>query len=266
MTPDLDPNLILLCFAALFAGAINAVAGGGTLLTFPALLGVLPSEPVSGTIANATSKVAILPGAFGGAFGYREELVESRRLILWLLAPSVIGGVVGALLVTRLDPRIFTFLVPWLILTATILLLVQQPVGRWVKSRLAGRSTGTKGIVLAIGFQFVVAVYGGYFGAGIGILMLTALGFMGLRDIHHMNAVKNLMASMINGVSAVTFIAEGRVRWDYAVVMAIASILGGYYGARVARRLPAHYARWLVVVIGLVLAVYYFQKELLKAN
>lgn len=261
MWADPTTSLLLLCFAALVGGAINAIAGGGTLLTFPALLGVLPPGPESTTVANATSKVAIVPGTFAGAFGYRQELAESRRLIYLLMAPSLIGGVLGSLLVTRLDPRIFAALVPWLILIAALLLLVQQPIARWAKARASQGQKGRKGVILAVSFQFLVALYGGYFGAGIGILMLTALGFMGLRDIHHMNAVKNLLASLINGISAVTFIVEGRVRWDFAVGMAIGSVIGGYFGARWARRLPADRVRWMVVVIGIALSAYYFHKQ-----
>lgn len=245
----------LLALSAFAAGAINAVAGGGTLLTFPALMGI----GVPATFANATSTVALLPGSLAGTWGYRKELRAVRRFAILLLPVSLVGGVVGSLLLVGY-PDAFKALVPWLILTAAILFMIQPVIGKLLKKQDPARpvaSTVTAGIMA---FQFLVAVYGGYFGAGIGILMLTALGFMHVGDIHHMNAVKTLLASAINLVSVVIFIAEGLVRWQYAAAMVVAAILGGYLGARVARRLPARYVRWIVIAIGFGLAIYYFLK------
>ncbi len=245
----------LLALSAFAAGAINAVAGGGTLLTFPALMGI----GVPATFANATSTVALLPGSLAGTWGYRKELREVRRFAILLLPVSLVGGVVGSLLLVGY-PDAFKALVPWLILTAAILFMIQPVIGKLLKKQDPSKpvaSTVTAGIMA---FQFLVAVYGGYFGAGIGILMLTALGFMHVGDIHRMNAVKTLLASAINLVSVVIFIAEGLVRWQYAAAMVVAAILGGYLGARVARRLPARYVRWIVIAIGFGLAIYYFAK------
>ncbi|HET6572126.1 MAG TPA: sulfite exporter TauE/SafE family protein [Fimbriiglobus sp.] len=245
---------VFLCASAFVAGVMNSVAGGGTLLTFPALTGV-----VVPAVANATSTVALLPGSFAGALGYRKELSESRRFVLRMLAPSLIGGFLGAWLVGR-DTRMFAVLVPWLILTAAVLFLIQQPVSRWMRKRRPDREPGPLTQAGLIGFQFVVAVYGGYFGAGIGILMLSALGFMGVGDINRMNAVKTFLAAMINTASVAVFVWDGLVDWRYAGVMALSAIVGGYVGARVALKLPPAVVRWTATAIGFGLAIYYFVK------
>ncbi len=257
--PELTWTLAALCAAAFLAGVMNSVAGGGTLLTFPALTSV-----VSEAVANGTSTVALLPGSFAGALGYRRELWECRRFVVRMVAPSVLGGFLGAWLVGR-DQKAFADLVPWLILTAALLFVVQAPLSAWVKRRAlppdadpAAYAPGWRTQALVIAFQFLVAVYGGYFGAGIGILMLSALGFMGVGDIHRMNAVKTFLAAAINGASVVVFVRDGLVKWDLAWPMAVAAIVGGYAGARVARRLPAKYVRYAVIVIGFGLSAYYF--------
>ncbi len=250
-----------LCASAFLAGVMNSVAGGGTLLTFPALTAlVIPA------VANGTSTVALLPGSFAGALGYRKELWECRRFVFRMIAPSIAGGFLGAWLVGK-DQDAFALLVPWLILLAAVLFVVQAPLSKWVKRRAAVEGVQperhepnwqTQALVIA--FQFLVAVYGGYFGAGIGILMLSALGFMGVGDIHRMNAVKTCLAAAINAASVVVFVRDGLVNWDYAGPMVVAAILGGYTGARVARRLPASFVRYAVIVIGFGLAAFYFIK------
>src|SRR4051794_16374447 len=209
-----------LCAAAFVAGVMNSVAGGGTLLTFPALTGV-----ISPAMANGTSTVALLPGSFAGALGYRRELWECRRFVLRMIAPSIAGGFLGAWLVGK-DQDAFATLVPWLILTAAVLFVVQAPLSKWVKRRAAVEGAhpdhhepGWLLQGLVIGFQFLVAVYGGYFGAGIGILMLSALGFMGVGDIHRMNAVKTFLAAAINTAGVVVFVRDGLVNWNYAIPM-----------------------------------------------
>ena len=251
-----------LCASAFLAGVMNSVAGGGTLLTFPALAAL-----VSPAVANGTSTVALLPGSFAGALGYRRELWECRRFVARMIVPSIAGGFLGAWLVGR-NQDAFATLVPWLILTAAVLFVVQAPLSKWVKRRAAAEGAqpehhepGWFTQALVIAFQFLVAVYGGYFGAGIGILMLSALGFMGVGDIHRMNAVKTFLAASINAAGAVVFLRDGLVNWDYGWPMLVAAILGGYAGARVARRLPASYVRYLVIVIGFGLAAYYFLKQ-----
>ena len=255
MPSDLDWTYLFLALSAFFAGAMNSIAGGGTLLTFPALTGVM-----SPAFANATSTVALLPGSIAGAFGYRKELAPSRRFVLRMLVPSLLGGFLGAWLVGQ-DTSAFATLVPWLILAAALLFVIQAPISRWMKAHRPDREPGTAMQIGLVLFQFLIAVYGGYFGAGIGILMITALGFMGVGDIHRVNAVKTFLAAIINGASVVVFIHDDLVKWNYAAVMASSAILGGYLGARVARRLPAAYVRYAVIAIGFGLATFYFIRQ-----
>jgi uncharacterized protein len=245
----------VLCLSAMAAGAVNSVAGGGTLLSFPPLLHLMDAVH-----ANATSTVALMPGSLAGGLGYRREVRECGPLILRLLIPSVLGGIVGSLLVTRLPPDVFAALVPWLILTAALLFLIQGPFKRLIGLGKHGPPTTLTVIAVLLG-QFVIAVYGGYFGAGIGILMLSVLPFMGTENIHQTNAAKTVLAAVINGVTVVIFIIEGVVVWHYALAMAVAAIIGGYLGAHFARRLPAIYVRVLVIVIGFSLGGYYLWKE-----
>jgi uncharacterized protein len=253
---DETVTYLLLCLSAFLAGAINAVAGGGTLLTFPALLAVV--SPVQ---ANATSTVALMPGSLAGAWGYRAEVVRVRRMILWLLPSSLIGGAIGSILVTRFPERVFESLVPWLVLGASILFLVQKPIARWLKTHPHAEPHGAA-IAGVVFFQFLVGVYGGYFGAGIGILMLTSLGFMGLGDIHHMNGAKTILAAAMNAVAVAWFIYEGVVVWHYALAMAAAGIAGGYLGARGARRLQPEVVRFIVVLVGFSVAAFCFWDQL----
>jgi uncharacterized membrane protein YfcA len=250
---------LLLGASALGAGVVNAVAGGGTLLTFPALLFAL--GPESSRAANITSTLALVPGSLAGAWGYRRELRETgpwMRLLFW---PSLLGGVVGSLLLILLPGGWFQVVVPWLLLLAALLFMVQPALTRRLKHKGDGSPPSGGLLVLLVLFQFLVAVYGGYFGAGIGVLMLASLGLMGMGDIHRMNAVKSALAACLNGVSVVVFAFSGEVHWLYAAVMAVAAVLGGYLGAHFGRRLPSGLVRWTVILIGLGLALYYFAKQ-----
>lgn len=253
--------VLLLCLAALIAGAINSVAGGGTLLTFPALLSAFKHAGDSaGVLANGTSTFALMPGSLAGSFAYRKEVYACRKLILRLIAPSILGGTLGSLLVTRFPPGVFKAVVPWLILLAAFLFLIQGPIKRWTGSGAHG-PPGPGAVIGVIVGQFFIAVYGGYFGAGIGILMLSVLPFMGTKSIHETNAAKTILAAFINAVTVVVFIIEGKVVWKYALTMAVAATVGGYLGAHFARRLPASYVRLLVIAIGFGLSAYYLWKE-----
>ena len=257
-----DPLVIylVLCGSAFLAGAINAVAGGGTLLTFPALFSVLGN----GILANGTSTVALMPGSIASAWGYRKELADKRAILMPLIWPSLIGGMIGALLVTRFPQEVFNALVPWLILLAALLFLVQRPIQRWMGIHLQDAPPTNRTIAMVVGFQFLIAVYGGYFGAGIGILMLSALAFMTAGDIHHINGMKVFLASAINAVAVVVFIAEGQVNWNYGLAMSVAAIAGGYGGARTARRLKPVYVRTIVIAIGFGMSAYYFWQQMQK--
>ena len=257
-------HLSLLFVTALIAGAINSVAGGGTLLTFPALL----AAGVPSVAANATSTVALVPGSISAYWGYRGEMGRSRHALARLALPSLLGGALGAWLAVKAGNALFDHLVPWLIFSATFLFLAQEPVRRWLDGRrhspgaesggLPGESHFGPGALL---FQFFVAVYGGFFGAGIGILMLAALGFLGQTNIHRMNGLKNFAAICINGVGAATFILFGRVHWPLALLMATGAIIGGFGGAGLARRVGQTNVRRLVVAIGLLFGAYTLWKQ-----
>jgi len=235
-------------FPALAAGAINSIAGGGTLLTFPALLAAgLP--PVT---ANATSSVSLVPGSLAAWWGYRG--VESNTRTLWALGiPSVVGGGGGAVLLLWTGDALFGKLVPWLVLGATVLFIVQE--------RLSRRIPRTAPLWTVVFFQFLVSVYGGFFGAGMGILMLAAHGYLGVRDIHQLNSIKNFCAVCINGIATATFVVMHRVQWMPALVMAVAAIIGGYLGAIGARRVPASVVRKIVAGIGLGIAALLFWRQ-----
>jgi uncharacterized membrane protein YfcA len=246
-----------LCLSALAAGVINSIAGGGTLLTFPTLTAF-----VSPVIANGTSTLALVPGSVAGAWGYRSEFRQLRRWALILAGPSFLGGAIGTLLVTELPEKIFDVLVPWLILTAALLFLLQPTLTRLTgigKLQATPSARTSAGIIV---FQFLVAVYGGYFGAGIGILMITSLSLMGTGNIHQINALKTFLAVCINGASVLVWIYAQKVRWDFLPGMVVAAIVGGYLGARVAQRMPKNVVRWIVIAIGFGLAAWYFYKQI----
>lgn len=243
---------LLLFGAAGLAGMINSVAGGGTLLTFPALYWAGNSA----IVANATSTVALVPGAWGSMWGYRSQLHQTPRKFFVLLIPSLIGGIIGAVLLKLTPPLVFDRMVPFLILGTTVLFMLQEPAQRWLRtSELTHHPATLKWIILASVYQFLVAVYGGYFGAGIGILMLAALGFMGLTNIHQMNGLKNIFGSSINVVAAAYFIYAGLVNWQAALVMMAGAIIGGYGAAGMAQRLGQKFVRRAVIVIGFAMAV-----------
>ena len=237
-------RLSLALVAALVAGAVNAIAGGGTLLTFPAIvaLGVTP------LVANATSTVALWPGSLGSMWGYRGELVGARRWVIGFAAPSVVGGALGSWLLLHTTPAAFARIAPFLVLGATVLFLVQRPLARL---QTASRAVAEGPNAPFLAAQFLVAVYGGYFGAGIGILMLAALGFMGLTNIHRMNGLKNWGGMCINGVAVVMFAAGGIIHWPIALTMAVGGVIGGYAGARLAQRVGQERVRGAIVAIGL---------------
>lgn len=260
---NFDPaTLTLLFLAAFLAGAMNSVAGGGTLLTFPALLAILTPlyHENAGAIANATSTVALLPGSVAAVWGYRKEMHEARAFAWRLLPSSILGSILGSFLLLWMPDR-FTPLVPWLLLTAAVLFLIQPVVSHLRKTAPEGQPVSPLKLGLIVLLQLVVATYGGYFGAGMGIVILATLGFMGLSNIHHANGVKTLLASVVNGISALLFFWGGLVHTPLAVFMAVAAILGGYAGARVARKLPTKAIRWVVIVVAFGLAGYYAWKQ-----
>ncbi|MDZ4779819.1 MAG: sulfite exporter TauE/SafE family protein [Planctomycetia bacterium] len=248
----------ILCLCAAVAGGMNAVAGGGTLLTFPALMSFF--GPQGAVLANATSTVALFPASLSSIYAYREDLQPLRRWITLLAAPSLLGGLVGALLLTQLPKEWFAAAVPWLIFTAALLFALQPHIARWVGIGKPHEQPHAGTLAAVLVFQFFVAVYGGYFGAGIGILMLSALAMIGLNDIHAMNGLKAVLGSLINGVAVAIFIWDGQVDWTLAAMMCVSSSLGAYGTARIARKLNRTFIRWCVIVIGFSLAAFYFWK------
>lgn len=235
--------------SAAAAGVMNALAGGGTLLTFPALLFV----GVPAVQANATSTVALLPGALASMAGYRREVRAHASWLRTLFLPSLAGGAIGSLLLLRTPDATFAALAPWLVLFATLLFAIQAALGR--KSPDAAPRIS---LLVASGAQLLVGIYGGFFGAGIGILMLVILGFLGLTDIHAMNGLKNFFGFSINVVAAALFVWHGKVLWPEALVMVAGATLGGYGGAGFGRRIGKEKARAAVVVIGLAMTALLF--------
>jgi uncharacterized membrane protein YfcA len=243
---------LVVLFAGVAAGAINSIAGGGTLISFPALLW-LGRDPI---VANATSAVAIWPGSLSAAIGYRRELKTVRRWLLLLIVPSLAGGGLGSWLLLRTPSSTFERLVPFLILGATLLLAAQEMITRRLGVLAHAHERPTAGwVTFVFVFQFLVGVYGGYFGAGMGILMLAALGLIGLTDLHQMNGLKNVLAVCINGIAAIYFTTANAVAWSDVFVMMAGSIAGGFLGARLARRLGRKFVRGAVVAIGIIMTI-----------
>jgi uncharacterized membrane protein YfcA len=243
----------LVFLAAAVGGAMNSIAGGGTLITFPAVVG-LGVPPLA---ANATSTVALWPGSLAGMWGFRGELAGTRKWLVWFTAPSILGGVTGALLLLYTPAGRFEAIVPFLVLGATLLFLAQRTITRalarhalGVGEQAAGHDVLPRPSLWFLLAQFGVAVYGGYFGAGIGILMLAAFGLMGLTNIHKMNGLKNWGATCINGCAATMFVFSGIVEWPVAIAMAAGSLAGGHLGARLALRAGQVWVRRAIVAVG----------------
>ncbi len=274
-------EIVALTTAAAAGGAINAVAGGGTLVTFPTLL----LFGTASKVANATSTLALTIGTSGSIFSFRRH-IGAVKPWLWLFLPaSFLGGVLGAVLLTLTKERIFAKLVPFLILFATILFLGQTIIRRWLN--LGGRTNepeddkelgedrtlgepasrrllNNHALLGAVLFQFAVALYGGYFGAGIGILMLASLSFIGLHDIHQMNTIKTILGSLINLVAAIWFVFAGLMDWPRAGVMTFGAIIGYFLGTHYYQRLPQVYVRRIVTAIGFTLAAATFYQQFLR--
>lgn len=243
--------------AAVAAGVLNSMAGGGTLVTFPSLLGI----GFTPLLANGTNTVALVPGSAAATWGYARELAGRRRDVLLFALPSFAGGAIGAWLVRRAGNELFGHLVPWLILGATLLFMLHEPLGRRF-ARRDGEPAGRRRLVAIGGFQLLVAIYGGFFGAGMGILILAALGQLGWTDIHEMNALKNIVAVCINSTAAVTFTILGLVDWPVAGMMAVGAIFGGYGGARLAQKLGHKAVRRIVLGVGFGITAWMFVLEL----
>jgi uncharacterized membrane protein YfcA len=249
MTPS---QAVLLFAAAVAGGALNSVAGGGSFLSFPALLftGMPPVQ------SNATNTVALWPGALASAVGYRKELAgEKHALIVEFVVISLVGGIAGAVLLLHTPQSTFMKMIPWLLLVATLIFTFGGKITRALRARGYELSTP---IVLLL--QFITAVYGGFFGAGIGILMLAILSLIGMEHIHRMNGLKNILAICINGVAVIAFIWAGVVEWRQAGLMIVGGIIGGYGTAKFVQRLDPRYVRAFVIAVGFAMTAYFFWK------
>jgi uncharacterized membrane protein YfcA len=246
---------VVLFLAAVLGGALNSVAGGGSFLTFPALLFV-GVPPVS---ANTTSTAALLPGVFASITGYRSDFPKERAFLPWLVGASFIGGLAGALFLLGTPEEAFKKLIPYLLGIATLLFIASPSLSAWfgrTEEHVAAPSArAIAGIAVA---QSLISFYGGYFGGGIGILMLATLGLMGMRDINAMNAVKTLLAAIINTVAFIAFVLARNIVWPYALAMIVGSVIGGYFGARFVRRLDQALVRRFIAFVGVVMTAYFF--------
>ncbi|MBP1688472.1 MAG: hypothetical protein H6Q33_4615 [Deltaproteobacteria bacterium] len=246
-----------LFLAGVVAGAVNSVAGGGSLISFPALVAF--GQPA--ILANATNTAALWPGSLSSALAYKRDTLIHRDLLITLLLPSVAGGLLGALVLVSTPPELFDRVVPFLVLFATLLFALRDPISRLTGSSAQGEERVTKGGRMGgFFFQLFVATYGGYFGAGIGILMLGSLSVMGLRDIHRMNGLKTILGMLINVIAFVFFAAKGLVVWPLALLMAAGAVSGGWVGARTAKRVDQRWIRRFVIVVGVVVSVWLFEK------
>jgi uncharacterized protein len=243
----------LFFLAAVVAGAINSLAGGGGLITFPLLTFVMPA-----VAADATSAVGLVLAYPTAVWRTRHEIATIPRRLIWsLLVPSLLGGLVGALLLVYTNERNFVFLVPWLILVGTVLFVLEPRLSRR-RSGSSSRVVPTRLLPLALVVTLAIAVYGGYFGAGIGILMISALSFFGVGDVGRVVPLKNLLTGCLRGVAVAVLIIEGVVNWSYGVPMVLGGLIGGYVGGMVSNWAPRSFLRALVIVIGFGVAAYYF--------
>ena len=248
-------HLALLLVAAFTAGALNAVAGGGSFLTLPALVftGVPP------VVANATGTVALLPGYMAGAWGFKDDMAPPPGLSMkQVVLLSLIGGSAGAALLLFTPDATFRKVVPWLLLAATAMFAFGPQLRAWASGKNAEHAAPS--VAKASIGMLAVAIYGGYFNGGLGILLLALFGLLGQTQLNAMNGMKNLVSALLTAIAVVIYAVGGIVQWQQAIIMMVAATLGGYLGARVARKIPAHILRWGIVATGLVMAVLFFIK------
>lgn len=258
MQAEVLPQQLWLLTAAFIAGALNAVAGGGSFLSFPALLGmgVLPIP------ANATNTVALWPGQLTSIAAYREEFTGHLRLLVPVSIAALVGGLAGAIVLLHTGQATFLRLVPWLLLVASLLFAASGPISRRIAGRRvdAAARTTAEYVLLCIA-MVVVCFYIGYFGAGSGFLIMAALGIFGIESIRQVNALKVVATTFANGIAVVTFVVERQVLWHYCMLMMVTGAAGGYLGARYSRRLNPAVMRAMVVILGLGMAAYFFLRH-----
>jgi uncharacterized membrane protein YfcA len=250
-------NGTVLGLTAIVAGAINSVAGGGSFLAFPMLMfcGVTPK------IANATNTVALWFGSLASVGAYRNQLTGQRRALTMLMITSIAGGLAGAVLLIQTPDATFKLLLPWLLLTATLIFIFGRNLTALLRKVVhldINQPQSPGPFIVGCVLQLVIAVYGGFFGGGIGILMLALLALLGYTDIHTMNGLKTVLQTTVNGIAVLVFIFAGMVAWPQAIVMLIGSSLGGYYGAVLAQRVSPQIIRTIVIVVGIGMTAYFF--------
>lgn len=246
----------LLFGVAVISGAMNAVAGGGSFLSFPMLL-IMGVPPIQ---ANATNTIALWPGILGSIGAYRKELVgeEARRVLIPLLATGIIGGLLGAITLLFTPQQTFLHLIPWLLLAATLLFAFSKKVTAALRPKGGESALTTKGGAAA---QLFVGFYIGYFGAGAGILMMALLALLGMTQIHRINAYKTVQAAACNGIAILAFIFKDVIYWKHAGVMLAGALIGGYYGAYLAQKMKQEHVRWIVIAIGMGMSAYFLLKQ-----
>ncbi|HET8923688.1 MAG TPA: sulfite exporter TauE/SafE family protein [Candidatus Acidoferrum sp.] len=246
-------DAIFLFFAGALGGGINAVAGGGSFVAFPALLftGVPP------VLANATNTLALWVGTTASGGAYPQKLNIPRRVMIPLVLTSVIGGLAGAFLLIKTPAQTFLHVLPWLMLGATLLFAFGKHLTGRISAGIS-RDASAGAVTGASVFELLVAVYGGYFGGGVGIMNLAMLAALGMSDIHAMNKLKVMLGGIINGVATITFIATGAIVWPQALVMTAGSVLGGYSTAHFAQKLPQSWVKSFVILVGAAMTIYFF--------
>lgn len=249
-------DLLLLGGAGLLAGALNAVAGGGSFITFPALV----HSGLNSILANTTSSVALWPASIASVVAYRQELASQRPLLLRLGAASIAGSLLGAGLLLWISPRTFDHLVPWLLLLATLLFAFSGRITQALQQRPDRPPPSLASFTLG---QFAVAIYGGFFGGGMGIMMLAMMSLYSRDSLHRMNALKTALTTLINGTAVLAFVLSGQIALQQGLLVGVGGLLGGYGGARLARRVSAARLKQVVVIFGLLLTVHFFSKTYL---
>jgi uncharacterized protein len=247
-------GLLLIALAAVAAGAVNALAGGGTLITFPMLTFV----GVPAVASNITNTVALLPGYIGGTIAQSKDIKGQEKRLWYLIPAGLVGGLIGGFLLLHTGEKLFRGLVPWLILAASVLLAIQDPVKAWLTRRMSQRVPGgshERWSALPVG---LAAIYGGYFGAGLSVIILAALGLTFDDSLTRLNAIKQLISFSANLAAAIFFVFSGQVVWIAALVMAVGALIGGVLGGRLAGRVKPATLRWIVVVIGVIVSIIYF--------
>lgn len=263
-------EIVVLFVAAAIAGAMNSVAGGGSFISYPALLGIatgLPGILEPSKLSNSTNAVALWPGSLASVGAYRAELARPSREMIALVIISLVGGAVGAYILRTTPELTFNQLLPWLLLFAALLFTFGRNLSAGLRRGLSTLRVPAfilSGLVLLL--QLFVAVYGGFFGAGIGIMMLAVLTLTGMENIHKMNALKTLLATCINGSAILLFALTGAVLWPQALLMIVGATLGGYYGAFFAQKINPKYVRWLVIAITWGVTAIFFARTYLSGS